>query len=77
METTVEIPKKSRYKLGANYTMPGSPDNFKFFFVDKKNAKAVYTKYTSFAAKRDLEMGLITEAEYRDIMKSLFGKRGK
>ena len=41
----------------------------------KKNAKAVYTKYTRFAADRDLEMRLISPAEHKALMKELFGKR--
>ena len=73
--TPVVIEKKDSYMLGTNYTLPGSPKNFANFFVDKKNAKAVYTKYTRFAADRDLEMGLISPAEHKALMKELFGKR--
>ena len=67
----MEKTKTSRYALGTNYTMPGSKTNFDNFFVDKKNAKAIYTKYTRFAAKRDKEMGLITDAAYNEIMHQL------
>lgn len=67
----MEKTKTSRYALGNNYTMPGSKTNFDNFFVDKKNAKAVYTKYTRFAAKRNKEMGLITDADYNEIMRQL------
>lgn len=67
----MEKTKISRYALGTNYTMPGSVTNFDNFFIDKKNAKAVYTKYTRFAAKRDKEMGLITDAAYNEIMRQL------
>ena len=67
----MERTKTSRYALGTNYTMPGSKTNFDNFFVDKKNAKAVYAKYTRFAAKRNKEMGLITDADYNEIMRQL------
>lgn len=67
----MEKTKTSRYALGTNYTMPGSVTNFDNFFIDKKNAKAVYTKYTRFATKRDKEMGLITDAAYNEIMRQL------
>lgn len=67
----MEKTKTSRYALGTNYTMPGSVTNFDNFFIDKKNAKAVYTKYTRFATKRDREMGLITDAAYNEIMRQL------
>lgn len=67
---------KAKYVIGSNYTIPGSGKNWKNFFVDRKNSKAVNTKYRSFAAKRDLEMGLISEAEYKATMKELFGKKG-
>lgn len=67
----MEKTNTSRYALGTNYTMPGSKTNFDNFFVDKKNAKAIYTKYTRFAAKRDKEMGLITDAAYNEIMRQL------
>lgn len=71
----MEKTKTSRYALGTNYTMPGSVNNFDNFFVDKKNAKAVYTKYTRFAAKRDKEMGLITDTAYNEIMRQLSLKK--
>ena len=66
---------KSRYMLGTNYTMPASGKNWKNFFVDRKNSKAVNSKYRAFSAKRDLEMGLISETDYKLIMKELFGKK--
>ena len=73
----MEKTKTSRFALGTNFTMPcvNGSKNWKNFFVDKKNAKAVYTKYTRFAADRDLEMGLISPAEHKALMKELFGKR--
>ena len=71
----MEKTKTSRYALGTNYTMPGSVNNFDNFFIDKKNAKAVYTKYTRFAAKRDKEMCLITDAVYNEIMRQLSLKK--
>ena len=67
----MEKTNTSRYALGTNYTMPGSKTNFDNFFVDKKNAKAIYTKYTRFSAKRDKEMGLITDASQSEIMRQL------
>ena len=67
----MEKTNTSRYALGTNYTMPGSKTNFDNFFVDKKNAKAIYTKYIRFSAKRDKEMGLITDAAYNEIMRQL------
>ena len=73
--TPITIEKKASYMLGTNYTLPGSAKNFANFFLDKKNAKAIYTKYTRFAADRDLEMGLISPAEHKALMKELFGKR--
>lgn len=69
-----QVKNKSRYALGTNYTMPGS-GNWKNFNVDRKNAKAVYTKYTRFAAKRDLEMGIITQVVYDNIMRELNFKK--
>lgn len=71
----MEKTKTSRYALGTNYTVPGSKTNFDNFFVDKKNAKAVYTKYTRFSAKRDKEMGLIADAAYNEIMRQLNFKK--
>lgn len=71
MDNSTNIPTKSKYELGSNYTMPGSDGNFKNFFVDKKNAKAVHTKYVRFSAKRDLENGLISEVQYKAILKDL------
>ena len=71
MDNTTNIPTKSKYELGSNYTMPGSEKNFKNFFIDKKNAKAVHTKYTRFGAKRDLENGIISEGQYREVLKNL------
>ena len=67
----MEKTNTSRYALGTNYTMPGSKTNFDNFFVDKKNAKAIYTKYTRFSAKRDKEMGLITDAACNEIIRQL------
>lgn len=71
MDNATVVSTKSKYELGSNYTMPGSGGNFKNFFVDKKNAKAVHTKYVRFSAKRDLENGLISEAQYKAILKDL------
>ena len=51
MDNATVVSTKSKYELGSNYTMPGSDGNFKNFFVDKKNAKAVHTKYVRFSAK--------------------------
>ena len=67
----MEKTNTSRYALGTNYTMPGSKTNFDNFFVDKKNAKAIYTKYIRFSAKRDKEMGLITDAACNEIIRQL------
>lgn len=71
MDNTTSTSTETKYKLGSNYTMPGSDRNFKNFFIDKKNAKAVHTKYVRFSAKRDLENGLISEGQYRSILKDL------
>ena len=71
MDNATVVSTKSKYELGSNYTMPGSGKNFKNFFVDKKNAKAVHTKYVRFSAKRDLEADIITEGEYKEILKGL------
>ena len=71
MDNTTSTSTETKYKLGSNYTMPGSDGNFKNFFIDKKNAKAVHTKYVRFSAKRDLENGLISEGQYRSILKDL------
>ena len=71
MDNTTSTSTETKYKLGSNYTMPGSDGNFKNFFIDKKNAKAVHTKYVRFGAKRDLENGLISEGQYRSILKDL------
>lgn len=71
MDNATVVSTKSKYELGSNYTMPGSGKNFKNFFVDKKNARAVHTKYIRFSAKRDLENGIISEGQYREILKNL------
>lgn len=71
MDNTTSTSTETKYKLGSNYTMPGSDRNFKNFFIDKKNTKAVHTKYVRFSAKRDLENGLISEGQYRSILKDL------
>lgn len=71
MDNTTSTSTETKYKLGSNYTMPGSDRNFKNFFIDKKNAKAVHTKYVRFSAKRDLENGLISEGQYKSILKDL------
>ena len=69
----MEKTKTSRFALGTNFTMPCANDskNWKNFFVDKKNAKAVHTKYVRFGAKQDLKNGLITEDQYKEILRQL------
>lgn len=66
--------KRASDRWGTNYTFPSSGKNWRNFFLDKKNAKAVYTKYVVFGAKRDLKDGAISDKRYQEIRKELFGK---
>ena len=49
--------------------------SFKNFLLDRKCAKNVFSKYTRFMAKRDLQNGVISEGTSKEILKQLNFKK--
>ena len=49
--------------------------SFKNFLLDRKCAKNVFSKYTRFMAKQDLQNDAISEGTYKEILKQLNFKK--
>lgn len=62
---------EKKFIMPTNITMPGSKSQWKNFFVDKKNEKAIHTRFKIFNAKQSLKNGEISEDQFRMIMKSI------
>ena len=66
----VMIHSKGKFNERIDYSK-----SFKNFLLDRKCAKNVFSKYTRFMAKQDLQNGVISEGTYKEILKQLNFKK--